>query len=78
MSEEGGVGGEDDPRALDRFDGAAHLVGSGIRGNADGDVAHDARLGNRVHIDGADRSSCVANDVSQESKGAGLVRHIDP
>ena len=67
-----------DSRAVDRFDRLAHFVGNGVGGDADRDVANDARSGDRVHVDGANGSPGIADRIGKHTERARLVRRLDP
>ena len=68
---------EDDARAVDRLDRAANLVGDGLRGGPDRDVADDPRSPDGMHVDGADRAARVADRVGEHAERARLVGHVD-
>ncbi len=68
---------EDDARAVDRFDGAAQIVGDEVRRDADRHVADDAALRDRVHVDRADRPAGIADGVGEHAERPRLVRHVD-
>ena len=67
----------DDARAFDALEGFAHFGRDRVRRNVDRDVANDARLRHRVHVDRSDGTAGVADRIGQQAERAGLVRHLE-
>ncbi len=66
-----------DVRTFDALEGFANIGCDRVRGNDDRDIANDARLRHRMHVDRADRSARVADRIGQEAERARFVRHIE-